>query len=71
MFNLSGVSEQEVSITFKRDEMKKHGLDITQVAGFIAQANSEATLGTLQDGQNDSLLRWNTKLADVDGVKAN
>ncbi len=69
MFNLSGVAEQEVSITFNRDEMKKHGLDISQVAGFIAQANSEATLGALQDGQNGSLLRWNTKLANIDGVK--
>lgn len=67
--NLSGVSEQEVSIAFDRDEMKKHGLDITQVAGFIAQANSEATLGELQDGENGSLLRWNSKLADIDGVK--
>lgn len=66
---LSGVSEQEVSIAFKRDEMKKYGLDISQVAGFIAQANSEATIGELQDGGNASLLRWNSKLADIDGVK--
>lgn len=63
--HLSGISEQEVSIKFKRDEMKKHGLDISQVAGFIAQANSEATLGELQEG----IIRWNSKLVDVDGVK--
>ncbi|HEX5564307.1 MAG TPA: efflux RND transporter permease subunit [Sporosarcina sp.] len=67
--HLSGVSEYEVSIAFKRDEMKKHGLDISQVAGIIAQANSEATLGELQDGKNASLLRWNSKLTDIDGVK--
>ncbi|MFS0690887.1 efflux RND transporter permease subunit [Sporosarcina sp. 179-K 8C2 HS] len=63
--HLSGVSEQEVSIKFKRDEMNKHGLDISQVAGFIAEANSEATLGELQEG----IIRWNSKLVDVDGVK--
>lgn len=66
---LAGVSDQEVSIAFKRDEMKKHGLDIMQVAGFIAQVNSEATLGELQDGKDASLLRWNSKLADMDEVK--
>ena len=69
--NLSGVAEQEVSIAFNREEMKERGLDISQVAGFIAQANSEATLGALQDGRNGSLLRWNTKLANIDGVKRN
>ncbi|WP_252504876.1 efflux RND transporter permease subunit [Sporosarcina sp. Marseille-Q4943] len=63
--HLSGVSEQEVSIEFKRDEMKKYGLDISQVAGFIAQANSEATLGELQEG----IIRWNSKLVDINGVK--
>lgn len=63
---LSGVSEQEVSIAFKRNEMKKHGLDISQVAGFVAQANSETTLGELQDGS----IRWNSKLEDIDGVKS-
>ncbi|MDW0116575.1 efflux RND transporter permease subunit [Sporosarcina thermotolerans] len=67
--NLSGVAEQEVSIAFNREEMKKRGLDISQVAGFIAQANSEATLGELQDGSDASLLRWNSKFADIDDVK--
>ncbi|WP_432362581.1 efflux RND transporter permease subunit [Sporosarcina sp. UB5] len=67
--NLSGVAEHEVSIAFKRDEMMKHGLDISQVAGFIAQANSEATLGKLQDGKDASLLRWNSKLTNIDDVK--
>ncbi|MCM3638703.1 efflux RND transporter permease subunit [Sporosarcina luteola] len=63
--HLSGVSEQELSIAFNRDEMKKHGLDISQVAGFIAQANSETTLGELQDG----IIRWNSQLENIDGVK--
>nr|WP_255723640.1 efflux RND transporter permease subunit [Sporosarcina sp. ACRSL] len=67
--NLSGVAEHEVSIAFNRDEMKERGLDISQVAGLIAQANSEATLGELQDGKDASLLRWNSKFADIDGVR--
>lgn len=66
---LSGVMEQEVSIKFIREAMKENGLDISQVAGLIAQANSESTLGELQDGRDTSLLRWNSKLADIDGVK--
>ena len=67
--HLSGVLEQEVAIQFKRDEMNKHGVDITQVMGFIAQANSEATIGEVQDGQESALLRWKTKLGDIDAVK--
>ncbi|MBD7984095.1 efflux RND transporter permease subunit [Sporosarcina sp. Sa2YVA2] len=66
---LSGVLEQEVTVQFKRDEMNKHGLDITQVSGFISQANTEATIGELQDGQESALLRWNTKLGDIEAIK--
>lgn len=67
--HLSGVLEQEVTIKFKRDELQKNGLDISQVMGFIAQANTEATIGELQEGQETSLLRWNTKLGDVNDIK--
>lgn len=67
--HLSGVLEQAVTINFNRDAMNKHDLDITQVMGFIAQANSEASIGELQDGQETALLRWNTKLGGIDTVK--
>lgn len=67
--HLSGVLEQEVTVKLKRDELVKNGLDSTQVMGFIAQANSETTIGELHNGQATSILRWTTKLEDLQSVK--
>lgn len=67
--HLSGVFEQEVTVKLKRDELLKNGLDSTQVMNFIAQANTEATIGELQNGQATSLLRWTSKLEDLQSLK--
>ena len=68
--SLSGIVEQEVSITLNREEiMQKEGLDAQQVIGAIQQANMEATVGQLSEENNSPSLRWNTKLESVEDVK--
>lgn len=68
--DLSGMVEHEVSIQLNRQKVAELGLDVSQVIGSISEANSEMTLGELnsEDG-NGSLLRWHTKLEDVDALR--
>ncbi|WOV84307.1 efflux RND transporter permease subunit [Sporosarcina jeotgali] len=67
--NLSGLPESEVAVQFKRDELIKHELDISQVTSIIAEANSEATLGELTSDYDNATVRWNTKLESVASLK--
>lgn len=67
--SLSGIVEQEVSITLNREEIMEKGLDAQQVIGAIQQANMEATVGQLSEENNSPSLRWNTKLESVEDVK--
>lgn len=66
---LSGVVENEVTIEFRRDDMLKNGLDLTQVMGAIQQVNSEATLGQLTNDANSPALRWDTKLTSIEDIE--
>jgi multidrug efflux pump subunit AcrB len=67
--SLSGIVEQEVSITLNREEIMQKGLDAQQVIGAIQQANMEATVGQLSEENNSPSLRWNTKFESVEDVK--
>nr|WP_285851322.1 efflux RND transporter permease subunit [Sporosarcina aquimarina] len=67
--NLSGMPESEVAIQFKRDELAKHKLDISQVISMIAEANTDATLGELRDGKDQVTVRWDTKLDSVASIE--
>ncbi|MBS8266714.1 AcrB/AcrD/AcrF family protein [Mesobacillus boroniphilus] len=67
--SLSGISQKEVTVELKRDELTTSGLDATQVIGAIQQANSEATLGQLNSETNSPSLRWNTQLESVENIK--
>ncbi|MFC4321936.1 efflux RND transporter permease subunit [Litchfieldia salsa] len=68
--SLGGIQEYEISIAFDREKVVENGLDVTQVIGLIQQSNTEATLGELS-GENDSpTIRWNTKLEEIEQVKA-
>jgi len=68
--SLTGLTEHEIVIEFNRDEMTKEGLDSTQVISAIQQANDEATLGELSEENGSPLLRWNTKLENVEDVQS-
>ncbi|REB08107.1 AcrB/AcrD/AcrF family protein [Sporosarcina sp. BI001-red] len=67
--SLSGMSESEIAIQFKRNELLKHELDISQVINVVAQANSEVTLGELIDDQDNATVRWDTKLDSVTSLE--
>jgi multidrug efflux pump subunit AcrB len=66
---LSGMTEDEVIIEFKRDEVTKRGLDINQIAGVISEAGGEATLGELSADTDSPTLRWNSKLESIEDVE--
>ncbi|QTD40042.1 efflux RND transporter permease subunit [Sporosarcina sp. Te-1] len=68
--NISGMVEHEVSIQLDRQKVAELGLDISQVMGNISESNSEMTLGELaSEEKNGSLLRWHTKVEDVDALR--
>ncbi|MCG3087234.1 efflux RND transporter permease subunit [Sporosarcina cyprini] len=68
--NVSGTVEREVSIQLDRKKMAELGIDASYVIGSISEGNSEMTLGELkaEDG-NGSLLRWQTKVEDVEDLR--
>ncbi|MCT2534472.1 efflux RND transporter permease subunit [Aquibacillus koreensis] len=67
---LGGLLEHEMAVEFDRDEISERGLDVMQVMSVIQQANSEATLGEVQENKDTASVRWNTKLTSVDDVES-
>ncbi|MGM0902257.1 MAG: efflux RND transporter permease subunit [Bacillota bacterium] len=67
--SLTGLVEHEITIEFDRDKLTKNGLDSNQVISAIQQANDESTLGELAEENGSPLLRWNTKLENVEDLK--
>lgn len=67
--SLSGIVEKEVTVELKRDEITKRGMDPAQVIAAIQQANSEATLGQLNNETSSPSVRWNTQLESVEKIK--
>ncbi|MFC0524519.1 efflux RND transporter permease subunit [Pontibacillus salicampi] len=67
--SLTGLFEQELSVSFDQKELTAQGIDVTQVISTIEQANKEATLGTLEGEEQSPSLRWNTTLQSVEEVK--
>ena len=67
--SLSGTIEKEVTVELKRDEITKRGMDAAQVIATVQQANSEATLGQLNNDKDSPSVRWNTQLESVEKIK--
>ncbi|WP_431800458.1 efflux RND transporter permease subunit [Halobacillus andaensis] len=66
---VSGQAENEVTIEFDREELNDRGLDVNQVMGSIEEANSESTLGELNEEDKTASLRWTAQLSSIDDVK--
>ncbi|MRH44584.1 MMPL family transporter [Aquibacillus halophilus] len=67
--SLVGAVENEMVIEFNREKVYQQGLDVSQVVTSIQQSNSEATIGEINDGNELTSLRWNTKLSNAKDIE--
>ncbi|MCF6139213.1 efflux RND transporter permease subunit [Pseudalkalibacillus berkeleyi] len=64
-----GLEKKEVLVELNRDKLLEYQLDPSQILGLIQSENSEATLGTLSNEENEPTLRWNTTFTNIDELK--
>lgn len=67
--DLVGIQENEVSVSFQRDEITERNLDITQIIDTIQHANSDTTIGELTEEKDSPTLRWDSKIESVESLK--
>ncbi|MGM8216686.1 efflux RND transporter permease subunit [Bacillaceae bacterium W0354] len=64
-----GLYEQEVVISFDRDKLQEHGVDLQLAIGAIQEANTNQQLGAFVDEEDSPTLRWSSTIEQVDDLK--
>lgn len=64
-----GLYEEEISISFNREKLESHGIDIQYAIASIQEANMSNALGYLKDDENSPTIRWQSSVTNVEDLK--
>ncbi|MDX8046866.1 efflux RND transporter permease subunit [Gracilibacillus sp. S3-1-1] len=64
---LEGAYQEEIVVSFNRDEVIDQGIDLQHVIATINEANTESTIGQLESEEDSPSLRW---ISSVDSTNA-
>lgn len=64
-----GLYEEEISISFNREKLESHGIDIQYAIASIQEANMSHALGYLKDDENSPTIRWQSSVTNVEDLK--
>ncbi|MCE7792895.1 efflux RND transporter permease subunit [Salipaludibacillus sp. CUR1] len=67
---LNGLQQSEYVIEFDSEKLIEHGLDITQAAGMLQQADMNVSIGELKEEENEPSLRWNSAVTSKEDIEA-
>lgn len=64
-----GLYEEEISISFNREKLESHEIDIQYAIASIQEANMSHALGYLKDDENSPTIRWQSSVTNVEDLK--
>ena len=67
---MDGVTPLEIHVSFRQEDLDRHGLRLDGIVRRLAEANVEASIGEIRDGGKVRRLRLVNTLASVDDVRA-